>query len=79
MREGNREYFYSKLDEHFPGMKDRYIKTFGDKYECSSPNSRKLREIFRRECDRNGILYGMNNVFEYTNNFDERTKQTSLF
>ena len=79
MREGNREYFYSKLDEYFPGMKDRYIKTFGDKYECSSPNSKKLREIFRRECDRNGILYGMNNVFEYTNNFDERTKQTSLF
>ena len=79
MREGNREYFYSKLDEHFPGMKKRYEEAFGDKYECSSPNSKKLREIFRKECDRHGIMYGMNNVFEYMNSFDERIKQTSLF
>ena len=79
MREGNREYFYSKLDEHFPGMKERYIEAFGDKYECSSPNSKRLREIFRKECERHGILYGMKDVFEYMNKFDERTKQTSLF
>ena len=32
LREGDREYFYQKLDEHFPGMKERYIRTFGNSY-----------------------------------------------
>ncbi|MCF0106610.1 MAG: hypothetical protein HUJ53_07600 [Holdemanella sp.] len=27
LREGNREYFYQKLDEHFPGLKEKYIYT----------------------------------------------------
>lgn len=31
MREGSRDYFYRKLDEYFPGMKQRYIRTFGDR------------------------------------------------
>ena len=35
LRAGNREYFYSKLDEYFPGMKKRYIRRFGNSYECT--------------------------------------------
>ena len=27
LRDGDRQYFYRKLDEHFPGMKERYIQT----------------------------------------------------
>ena len=26
LRDGNREYFYKKLDEHFPGLKEKYIR-----------------------------------------------------
>lgn len=36
LREGNREYFYEKLDRHFPGMKQRYIRSFGNAYELNS-------------------------------------------
>jgi DNA repair photolyase len=79
MREGDREYFYERLDELFPGMKERYIKTFGNRYECNSTNNAKLMSIFKKECERNGILYKMNDVFEYMNKLEERTKQTSLF
>lgn len=25
LRDGDREYFYSRLDKHFPNMKERYI------------------------------------------------------
>lgn len=32
LREGNREYFYNQLDRLFPGMKERYIKTYGSQY-----------------------------------------------
>ena len=30
LRDGNREYYYAALDEHFPGMKERYIKRYGN-------------------------------------------------
>ena len=38
LREGNREYFYQELDKCFPKLKARYIKNFGNSYECLSPN-----------------------------------------
>jgi DNA repair photolyase len=31
--EVDREYYYKKLDEHFLGLKERYIRTFGNAYE----------------------------------------------
>ena len=34
LRKGNREYFYSQLDRHFPGMKEKYIQTYGLQYQC---------------------------------------------
>ena len=79
LREGNREYFYKKLDEHFPGMKERYIRQFGDKYECRSPNNKGLMRIFKEECIRNNIIHDTKEVFDYLMKFDQRTKQTSLF
>ena len=79
LREGDREYFYEKLDEHFPGMKEIYIQTFGDTYECRSPNNKELMKIFRTECERHGILYKMDDVFAYLSDIEPKTKQTSLF
>lgn len=28
LREGDREYFYQALDKHFPGLKNKYIRTY---------------------------------------------------
>jgi len=80
MREGSRDYFYKKLDEHFPGMKQEYIKTFGNSYECLSPNSTRLWRIFSDVCRKNGILHKTNDVFGYMNKFESKgTQQLSLF
>ena len=79
MREGSRDYFYKQLDKHFPGIKQKYIHTFGNSYECPSPNNAKLMRLFQSECENHGILYKMNDVFEYLNNFDQNTGQLSLF
>jgi len=79
MREGSRDYFYKKLDEHFPGMKQKYIRTFGNAYECQSPNSAQLSRIFKEECNKHGILYGPNKVFDYIYKFDDKTEQLSMF
>ena len=79
LREGNREYFYDRLDRHFPGLKDRYIRTYGNAYECASPNARQLEQVFRAECDRYGIWHDNNRIFRYLNEFEEKEEQISLF
>jgi DNA repair photolyase len=79
LREGDREYFYKKLDEHFPGMKSRYIRAFGSRYECRSPNHERLWQIFMDECTRCGILYRPADVFEYMGKFEAKTRQMTLF
>ena len=79
LREGDREYFYTKLDESFPGMKDRYIKAFGNSYECSSPNNAGLMKVFTEECAKHGILYKTDEVFSFIRKFEQPQTQLSLF
>jgi len=62
LRQNQREYYYRQLDRYFPGVKDRYVKTFGNRYECVAPNARRLREVFTRRCDRYGIVYRMPDI-----------------
>jgi DNA repair photolyase len=79
LREGDREYFYKKLDEHFPGIKQKYIRTFGNNYECSSPNNARLWRIFDEICSRNNIIYHADEVFSYMNKFEEKRRQLEFF
>ncbi|MCL2634958.1 MAG: radical SAM protein [Oscillospiraceae bacterium] len=78
MREGSRDYFYSKLDEHFPGLKQRYVQEFGNKYECRSPNNSHLMNIFRSECKRHGMLFEVDEIFEYLRKYERKDRQMSL-
>jgi len=72
LRDGNREYFYKKLDEHFPELKEKYIRLYGNSYEIASPHSRHLMEIFVNECKQNSIMYNVNECFEYLNKFEDK-------
>ena len=79
MREGSREYFYGKLDEHFPGLKQRYMGAFGNSYECRSPNNAKLWNLYEDECRQHNILYRTDDVFAYLHKFEVKERQISLF
>ena len=79
LREGSREYYYEALDRHFPGLKDRYIRTYGNSYELQSPNAAKLTELFRRICGENGIMYDPDECFRFMDELPEKYTQTSLF
>lgn len=81
LREGNREYFYNNLDRYFPGMKEKYISSFGNSYQCGSPNSQKLMKIFKSECRSRGIMYTPDEIFEYLNRFENKQagEQMRLF
>ena len=72
LRDGNREYFYKKLDEHFPGLKEKYIRMYGNSYQLLSPNSRQLNMIYKSECIKNGIMCDVNECFEYLNKYEDK-------
>ena len=62
LRQNQRDWFFQKLDEHFPSVKEKYIECFGSAYECRSPNSLELWSIFKTECDGAGIIYNMSDI-----------------
>ncbi len=55
LRPGSRDYYYQKLDQRFPGLKEKYIHHYGDQYQCSVPNWQDLNRIFQEEITRAGI------------------------
>lgn len=81
LRHGSREYFYKQLETSFPGMKEKYIQAYGDKYMLNSPNNDYLMALFEQRCEEHGILYDYHEIFSYLNTFEEkkRTEQLSLF
>jgi DNA repair photolyase len=79
LRNGNREYFYKKLDEHFPGLKSKYMQAFGTSYVINSPHSERLNRIIKEFCKENSIINGMEEVFEYIADFGREDGQISLW
>lgn len=81
LREGDREYFYQKLDEHFPGMKGRYHRRYGYAYEVPSDHDKELTGILRKTCKTYGIEYNAEKVFQYLHEYPENKgyEQMSLF
>ncbi len=79
LREGDREYYYAALDKHFPGLRQKYITTYGNAYEVPSPNSSALFALMRRVCKANNMMYKPDDCFSYMNEFPEKFKQMSLF
>ncbi len=78
LREGDREYFYEALDKNFPGLKEKYIRTYGNSYNVPSPNNAKLMRLFEDTCKAHNILYKPNDCFNYLNDLPERYEQLTL-
>ena len=78
MREGNREYFYRQLDRHFPNIKQRYIREFGNNYVVNSPKNNVLMKLYHRTCSENGIMHSADEIFEYLHRFEEKNAPQQL-
>ena len=79
LRDGDREYYYAALDKHFPGMKEKYRKRYGNAYELPSPNADNLMKLLYGICSKNGILSKPEDCFRYMQEFPDRFPQMSLF
>ncbi len=71
LREGNREYFYGQLDRLFPGLKGKYIRTYGNQYIVDSPDSTRLMRLFHQRCEEAGIVHDNERIFRYLGTFEE--------
>ena len=78
LRQNQRGYFYDRLDESFPGLKKRYMDTFGNQYGCASPRHEALWAHLIRECEKTGLLYRMEDIAESLH-APYRMEQISLF
>lgn len=78
LREGNREYFYGQLDRHFPGLKEKYISTYGNRYIVESLDSDRLMELFHLKCSENGIVHDNEQIFRYLHTFEEKQSNRQL-
>jgi len=56
LRDRQRDYYYHKLDRHFPGLSDRYRRTFGDQMYCGVRDHQELQQFVNDTCQRLGLL-----------------------
>ncbi|HIT18765.1 MAG TPA: radical SAM protein [Candidatus Fimivivens faecavium] len=80
LRENQRDWFYDRLDETFPGegLRARYERRYGQRYSCGAPRLKALWRVFQEECGRLGVLYEMRDIVRaYRLGYGE--EQLSLF
>lgn len=80
LRMNQRTYYLEKLEELFPGQElaKKYVRQYGNYYECRSPRAKKLWECFGQACEKERIRYKMQDIIH---GYKERYKisQLSLF
>lgn len=79
LREGDREYYYAALDRFFPGLKDRYMREYGNAYMLPSPDKAKLMVLLKRKCREGGMMSDPEKCFRYMQEFPEKDDQISIF
>lgn len=78
LRSGNREYYYENLEKFFPQAKEKYIRTYGYRYRCTSRKAKKLWDLFVTLCNEYELLYDMKSITRmYKYGYEEA--QLSLF
>lgn len=78
LRMNQRDYYYEKLDQYFPGLKEKYQKKYRDNYSCAIPNVRTKYKMFVEECNKYGIITDMKKIIEdYQSPY--RKSQLTLF
>lgn len=78
LRSGNREYYYRSLDKHFKGLKEKYMRQYGNSYEVISKNHEKLMKIIKETCNKNNIICDIGQVFDYMKSFEEKNNQIQI-
>ena len=79
LRDRQRDYYYEKLDEFFPGLKEKYMKYYGSRYNCNCLKASHLWRVFQRECKKYGLLYKMDDIIKAYKTHQQKFEQLTLF
>lgn len=78
LREGDREYFFRQLDRHFPGLKARYVREFGNQYAFGSSQTEPLMQLFHTFCENAGIMHDNDEIFHWIQALPEKGEGEQL-
>jgi DNA repair photolyase len=59
LRDRQRAYYYAQLDRHFPALRSRYEKAFGERYFAPAGDAARLEQVFTELCARHAIAVRM--------------------
>ena len=59
LREGSREYYYKKLETHFPGLKSKYERRYKLNYNIRPKQHKMLYKVFYETCAELGLATKM--------------------
>jgi hypothetical protein len=59
LRDRQRDYYYAQLDRLFPGLRQKYERTYGERYSCEAPNARALYRFVEKQCAQHGLALRM--------------------
>lgn len=62
LRDRQRTYYYDRLVQLFPGIKEKYEKQYGNRYWCVSSRAKELWAAFSQRCGERGLLYEMRHI-----------------
>lgn len=79
LRQNQREHFLDRIGERFSGLRQKYVRQFGQSYVCESPDAALLDKAFQRECGRLGLLFRMKDISLHIRGDYYTERQTSLF
>ena len=71
LRDNQRAYYYDRLDEIDPTLRQRYSKTYGSTYACAPPHAKQLYRAFEQACNEHGLLWRMRDIVSHYKSGDE--------
>lgn len=78
LRDNQREYYYERLDELFPGLSFRYRQAFKNNYVCNITQHERKKHVFIETCNKYGLLYRMEDIIKAYKT-SEKATQLALF
>lgn len=79
LRENQRDYYYEKLDELFPGLSFTYKRVYNNRYSCETLKWKENYEYLKKECEKHHILYQMEDIVSLIEEQKKEVEQLSLF
>lgn len=52
LRDKQRKYYYNKLEQLFPGIKEKYEILYRNQYSCNIPNLKDIEKMFYEHCSK---------------------------